>query len=46
MTGTPAAAIAARVPPVETSSTPSSARTLAASTRPVLSETEISARRT
>lgn len=43
-TAVPAPSIAARVPPVETSSTPAAASAWAASIRPVLSETEISAR--
>jgi hypothetical protein len=42
----PAAASALAVPPVEISSTPSFAKDCAKSTRPVLSETESSARRT
>ena len=45
MTGTPAAAIVAAVEPVETSSTPAACNALASSTRPVLSYTLISARR-
>src|SRR4051794_455334 len=42
----PASASAPAVPPVDTSSTPSSASPLAKSTMPVLSETDNSARRT
>ena len=42
----PASRIAGAVPPVESSSTPASRRPRAKSTTPVLSETEISARRT
>ena len=45
-TARPAAASARAVPPVDRSSTPSSARPRARSTSPVLSETERSARRT
>jgi hypothetical protein len=44
-TPSPASASAAAVPPVETSSTPSSARPRAKSTTPRLSETDSSARR-
>ena len=43
-TGRPKPAMAARVPPVETSSTPSPCRVRAASSSPVLSLSEISAR--
>src|SRR5512138_533053 len=46
MTGIPASASALCVPPVERSSTPAAASRLANGTRPVLSETERSARRT
>src|ERR687887_965225 len=45
-TSRPASSSARAVPPVETSSTPSSARPRAKSTIPALSETEMSARRT
>src|SRR5262249_1229204 len=45
-TSRPASRSASAVPPVERISTPSAARALAKSTTPVLSETEISARRT
>ena len=45
-TGTPASDSSPAVPPVETSSIPSSARPRANSTIPVLSETESSARPT
>ena len=46
VTSRPASRIALAVPPVESSSTPSSVRPRAKSTTPVLSETEMSARRT
>src|SRR5215510_8878582 len=46
VTGTPAWRSAAAVPPVETSAMPSASRPCAKSTRPVLSETLSSARRT
>ena len=46
VTSIPASRSAAAVPPVERISTPSSASPLAKSATPVLSETEISARRT
>ena len=45
MTGIPADASAARVPPVETISTPLATSAWAKSASPVLSETEIRARR-
>mgnify|MGYP000157919673 CR=1 FL=1 len=46
MTHTRPAAIALAVPPVDTNSTPAWNRVLAKSTRPVLSDTDSSARRT
>ena len=46
LTAAPVEAMSARVPPVETSSTPSSPSDLANSASPVLSKTEISARLT
>ena len=46
VTGTPAASRAARVPPVDRSTTPKAANASAKGTRPDLSDTEMSARAT